>query len=74
MPLPLLIPTEIVSANISVHLTGVPLRSCVMTEDNSLLCCIKDEGRPLGFGNQIQESNRPMRHLLRVFVVNDREN
>jgi len=45
-----------------------------MTEDNSCLpCCIKDEGRPLGFGNQILEPNRPMRHVLRVFVVSDRE-
>jgi hypothetical protein len=51
----------------------VPLRLCVMTEDNSLPCCIKDEGWPLGFGNQILESNRPGRHLLRVFVVSDRE-
>ncbi len=51
----------------------IPLRSCVMTEDNSLPCCIKDEGRPLGFGNQIPEPNRLMRHILRIFVVSDRE-
>ena len=39
------------------------LCSCVMTKDTSLSCCIKDEGRPLGFGNQILESNYPMRPL-----------
>jgi hypothetical protein len=49
------------------------LRSCVMTKDGSLSCCTKDEGRPLGFGNQVLESNRPMRPLLRVMVVSDRE-
>ncbi len=43
-----------------------------MTEDESLSCCIKDEGRPLGSGSQMQESNRPMRHALRVCVVSDR--
>lgn len=52
------------------HLT---LRSCVMTKDESLSCCTKDEGWPLGFGNQILGSNHPMRHLLRVIVVSDRE-
>ena len=50
-----------------------PLRSCVMTKDESLSCCTKDEGWPLGFGNQILGSNHPMRHLLRVIVVSDRE-
>ncbi len=44
-----------------------------MTKDASLSCCTKDEGRPLGFGNQILESNYPMRPLLRVKVVSDRE-
>ena len=49
------------------------LRSCVMTKDESLSCCIGDEGRPLGFGHQRLGSNRPMRQLLRVLVVSDRE-
>jgi len=53
--------------------TQTTLRLCVMTKDESLSCCIKDEGRPLGFGNQILESNYPMRPLLRVEVVSDRE-
>ena len=52
---------------------AIPLRSCVMTKDESLSCCTKDEGGPLGFGNQILRSNHPMRHLLRVIVVSDRE-
>ena len=43
--------------------TQTTLRLCVMTKDTSLSCCIKDEGRPLGFGNQILESNYPMRPL-----------
>jgi len=42
-----------------------------MTKGVSLSCCNNDEGRPLGFGNQMLESNHPMRHLLRVFVVSD---
>ena len=54
-------------------MAGFPLRSCVMTKDESLSCCINDEGWPLGFGNQILKSNHPMRHLLRVIVVSDRE-
>ena len=51
----------------------LPLRSCAMKKDASLSCCIEDECRPLGFGNQILESNCPMRHPSRVFVVSDRE-
>ncbi len=51
----------------------IPLRSCVMTRDESLSCCVEDEGWPLGFGHQRLGSNCPMRHLLRVFVVSDRE-
>jgi len=54
-------------------LFGFSLRLCVMTKDISLSCCTKDEGRPLDSGNQILESNRPMRPLLRVKVVSDRE-
>ncbi len=54
-------------------LPRITLRLCVMTKDESLSCCIKDEGWPLGFGNQILESNYPMRPLLRVQVVSDRE-
>ena len=53
--------------------TQTTLRLCVMTKDASLSCCIKDEGRPLGFGNQILESNYPMRLELRALVVSDRE-
>ncbi len=50
------------------------LRLCVMTNDEkSLSCCTKDEGRPLGSGNQRLESNNPMRPLLRALVVSDRE-
>ena len=49
-----------------------PLRSCVMKKGASLSCCIKDESRSLGFGDQKPESNRPMRHSLRVFVVSDK--
>jgi len=44
-----------------------------MTKDVSLSCCTKDEGRPLGFGDQILESNYLMRPLLRVKVASDRE-
>jgi hypothetical protein len=49
------------------------LRLCVMTKGESLSCYTKDEGRPFGSGNQMLESNRPMRPLLRVKVVSDRE-
>jgi len=56
----------------TAYLTGVPLRSCVMKRGVSLSCCIKDESRSLGFGDQKLESNRPMRHSLRVFVVSDK--
>jgi len=38
-------------------------RLCVMKKGESLSCCIKDEGRPLGFGGQKLESNHPMRLL-----------
>jgi hypothetical protein len=51
----------------------LPLRLCVMTKDENLSCCIKDEGRPLDFGNQMLESNYPMRPMLRALVVSDRE-
>lgn len=44
-----------------------------MTKGNSLSCCIKDEGRPLGFDNQMLKSNHPMRLASRVLVVSDRE-
>ena len=59
--------------NKSLHWIFTPLRSCVMTRDESLSCCVEDEGWPLGFGHQRLGSNCPMRHLLRVFVVSDRE-
>ena len=49
-----------------------PLRSCVIKKGVSLSCCIKDESRSLGFGDQELEPNRPMRHSLRVFVVSDK--
>ncbi len=52
---------------------NLPLRSCVTKRDASLSCCTKDEGRPFGFGNQLQEPNRPMWHELRALVVSDRE-
>ena len=42
-----------------------------MKEGESLSCCVKDESRSLGFGFQKLESNHPMRHLLRAFVVSD---
>ena len=57
----------------SVHQTGFPLRSCVMTENESFPCCIKDEGWPLRIGYQRLAPNHPMRHALRVHVVSDRE-
>jgi hypothetical protein len=40
-----------------------PRRLCVMKKGESLSCCIKDEGRPLGFGGQKLEPNHPMRLL-----------
>ena len=61
------------SHNKALVRTLITLRLCVMTKDRSLSCCTKDEGRPLGSGNQILESNYPMRPLLRVGVVSDRE-
>ena len=36
---------------------------CAKKGGESLPCCIKDESRPLGFGDQKLESNRPMRLL-----------
>jgi len=36
-------------------------------------CCIKDEGRPLGFVNQMEKPNHLMRLTLRVSVVSDKE-
>ena len=61
--------------NLTMRSTRInfPLCSCVMMKGESLSCCTKDEGWPLGFGNQILESNNPMRPLLRVSVVSDRE-
>lgn len=44
-----------------------------MKKGASLSCCIKDESRSLGLGNQILGSNYPMRHRLRAVVVSDRE-
>ena len=44
-----------------------------MKKGESLSCCIKDESRPLGFGDQKLEPNHPMRLLLRAVVVSDRE-
>ncbi len=49
------------------------LRLCVMKNVVRYSCCTKDEGRPLGSGSQILESNNPMRPLLRARVVSDRE-
>jgi len=37
-----------------------------------LSCCIKDEGRPLGLGDQALGSNHLMRLPLRVVVVSDK--
>ena len=61
------------TANKALVRMQTTLRLCVMTKGESLSCYTKDEGRPFGFGNQILESNRPMRPLLRVKVVSDRE-
>ena len=44
---------------------------CVMKKGESLSCCIKDERRPLSFGDQKSELNHPMRLLLRAMVVSD---
>jgi hypothetical protein len=44
-----------------------------MKKGASLLCCIKDESRPLDFGDQPLESNHPVRHRSKAFVVSDRE-
>jgi len=57
--------------NKALHLTAIPLRSCVMKKGESLSCCIKDESRPLGFGGQKLEPNYPMRLLKRAVVVSD---
>ena len=47
-------------------------RSCVMKKGESLSCCIKDESRSLGFGDQKLEPNRPLRLLLRAKVVSEK--
>ena len=60
------------SANKTMHRIAIPLRSCAMTKDLGLSCCIEDEGRPLGIGDRTLGSNRPVRHSLRVFVVSDK--
>lgn len=51
---------------------GLHAKGITKKETKSLSCCIKDESRSLGFGDPKLESNRPMRHSLRVFVVSDK--
>ncbi len=51
---------------------GLHAKGITKKETKSLSCCIKDESSSLGFGDQKLESNRPMRHSLRVFVVSDK--
>jgi len=46
--------------NKAMHRNFVTLRLCVMKNDESHSCCIKDESRSLGFGDQKLEPNRPM--------------